>query len=228
MNTKITKRTDLTKVIDELNLKVGVEVGVRQGHFSEYILANSHIEKLYSVDAWMEEQDITLSVRKRCEKGKMDLWHQETINRLSKFGDRSIIIKDLSANAVNNFENESLDFIYLDASHIFSGFALDIIYWWDKLKWGGIYAGHDYWRKYRYSTAYVVNGFCMERKQLFLLTTDERKFPQYPPSWWLIKTQRNKDEFVKEFAKHKEIIKQQQKEMLENRRITIDIPYECF
>jgi len=223
----ITKRTEFTNIINELGLKTGVEIGVHKGGFSEHILTYSNIEKLYSIDAWIEDEPTTKAVRKRCEHGKMELNYQEAASKLSKFGNRSEIIRDLSENAVKKFENESLDFIYLDASHIFSGFSLDIINWWEKIRFGGLFAGHDCWRKYRYNVMYVVNGFCMEKKQLFFLTTDERQFPQYAPSWWLIKTKRDKKEFSNEFEKHKEILKKQAEEILKVKNIIVDLPYEC-
>jgi len=228
MNVRVTKRADFTKIINELGLKTGVEVGVHKGDFSEHILANSNIEKFYSIDAWMEDEATTRAARKKCEHGKMELCYQETVGKLSKFGDRSVIIRGLSENVVKQFKNESLDFIYLDASHMFTGFTMDLINWWEKLKWGGLFAGDDYWRKYRYDVMYATNGFCMEKKQLFFLTTEERQFPQFSPSWWLIKTKRHRRSFLKEFEKHKEILKKQSEEILRVKHIITDIPYECY
>jgi hypothetical protein len=228
MNAKITKREDFTKAINELGLKTGVEIGVHKGHFSEHILANSNIEKMYSVDAWLEDEEITKAVRKKCDEGKMELCYQETVKKLSRFGDRSVIIRGLSEDVVKQFENESLDFVYIDASHMFTGFTLDLINWWEKTKWGGLFSGHDYWRRYRYEVMYAVNGFCMENKQLFNITTEERQFPQFGSSWWLIKTKRHRKDFLREFQKHKEILKKQSEEILKIKHIITDIPYECY
>lgn len=227
---EITKRNLLVNLINDLGLKTGVEVGVHRGNFSEHILENSNIKTLYSIDAWSEDEELTKSARKKCERvgNKMAACYQETIDRLSRFGERSVIIKDLSENAAKKFPKESLDFIYLDASHRFTGFSLDIIYWWDALRWGGVFAGHDYWRRYRYEVAYVLNGFCLEHKQLFYLTTEERQFPLYGPSWFLIKTQRTKEQYIKEFELHKKILIDQQTKLRENKKIIADIPYECF
>ena len=227
MHSTITKREDFAKIINELGLKTGVEVGVHRGHFSECILANSNIEKMYSVDAWIEDQPTTRAVRKKCDRGKMELCYQETVDRLLKFGDRSIIMRELSENAVKQFDNESLDFVYLDASHMFTGYAMDLINWWEKIKWGGLFSGHDFWRKYRYDVMYATNGFCMEKKQLFFLTTEERQFPQFSPSWWLIKTKYHGKSFHHKFEDHKEFLKKQQAEIFKNKHIMIDIPYEC-
>jgi predicted O-methyltransferase YrrM len=226
----ITTRNELTKLINHLNLKRGVEIGVHKGVFSEHLLSNSSLETLYSIDAWLDDDDITMSARKRCDKvnDKNGRCHQETVERLEKFGQRSVIIKDLSTNAIQSFDDESLDFIYLDASHRFTGFALDMIYWWKKLKNGGVFAGHDYWRRYRYEVSYVVNAFCAEHKQLFYLTTNERTFPIYPPSWFLIKTDRKKSQYTEEFKEHKKLLLKQKEIILKEKRVMVDIPYECY
>ena len=49
-----------------------------------------------------------------------------------------------TASAARLFEDESLDFIYQDASHSYNGVKRDIDAWYPKLKKGGILAGHDY------------------------------------------------------------------------------------
>jgi hypothetical protein len=42
------------------------------------------------------------------------------------------------------FEDESLDFVYIDASHEYENVKNDLIYWYPKVKYGGVFAGHDY------------------------------------------------------------------------------------
>lgn len=220
----ITQRTQLAELINENNLKIGVEVGVAKGEFSEYLLSNSNIEMLYSIDAWSDDLETMRAFRRGSDVAKVDNYYQETLKRLQKFGGRSIVIRDFSERALEEFENESLDFIYLDASHLFSGFAIDLIKWWEKLKWGGIFAGHDYIRKRNYQVSYAVNGFCMEHKQFFYLTSGDNS-RHLTPSWWLIKTQRDRSTWTNEFPKYCEIIRAQSKEL--NRNIQVDIPYEC-
>lgn len=41
-------------------------------------------------------------------------------------------------------ENESLDYIYVDARHDYCGVKEDLNNFWPKLRTGGIFAGHDY------------------------------------------------------------------------------------
>ena len=46
--------------------------------------------------------------------------------------------------AVREIPDKSLDFVYIDAMHEFDPFTLDLICWSDKVRPGGIVAGHDY------------------------------------------------------------------------------------
>jgi len=225
----IKKRTEFVKLINEMGLKKGVEVGVAKGEFSEYLLKNSNLDILYSIDAWSSDLEKMKAYRTSVIVAYVDEYYEQTKKRLSPFGNRSVIIKDLSENAVKQFEKESLDFIYLDASHLFSGFAIDLINWWEKLKWGGLYAGHDFVRKSTYQISYAVNGFCSEHKQFYYLTTSDigskRGTIEIPnPSWWLIKTKRKKSVWVKELPQYKINIKKQADEL--NKYNKVDIPNE--
>jgi len=222
----IKKRTELVKIINELGLKKGVEVGVAQGEFSEYLLKNSNLDILYSIDAWSQDLEAMKAYRTASLMANMDKYYEKAKNTLSAFGSKSVIIKDISENAVKQFKNESLDFVYLDASHMFSGFALDLINWWEKLKFGGLFAGHDFKRKSTYQVCYAINGFCMEHKQFYYLTTsDDGRMAGVNPSWWLIKTKRDKATWTKEFKQYKVDIKKQAEEL--NKHIKADVIYEC-
>ena len=226
----IIKRTELVKLINDMKLKKGVEVGVANGEFSEYLLQYSKLDVLYSVDAWSKDLGLMKAYRTTQAVENVDKYYHEAVKKLSPFRNRSVIIKDLSENAVKNFKDEDLDFIYLDASHLFSGFAIDLINWWEKLRWGGLFAGHDFMRHKRstYQVSYAINGFCMEHKQLYYLTTDDNGSIHYNtpnPSWWLIKTKRNKETWVKEFKEYKPIIREQSNKL--NKYLKADIFYEC-
>jgi len=53
-------------------------------------------------------------------------------------------IKMKSMEAVKLYEDESIDFIFIDASHEYEDIKDDISNWILKLRGGGIIAGHDY------------------------------------------------------------------------------------
>jgi predicted O-methyltransferase YrrM len=53
-------------------------------------------------------------------------------------------IRMSSVEASNLYENESLDFVFIDAGHEYEDVKNDIITWLPKIKKGGILAGHDF------------------------------------------------------------------------------------
>ena len=53
-------------------------------------------------------------------------------------------IKLKSSLAYKLYKDESLDFVFIDASHIYSDVVSDILNWLPKVKIGGIIGGHDY------------------------------------------------------------------------------------
>lgn len=54
------------------------------------------------------------------------------------------LIKGISWEVASQFEDESLDFVFIDADHAFESVTKDLDAWWPKVKKGGIMAGHDY------------------------------------------------------------------------------------
>lgn len=53
-------------------------------------------------------------------------------------------IRMLSIEASKLYEDESLDFVYIDGSHDYESVKEDILAWIPKVKIGGVIAGHDY------------------------------------------------------------------------------------
>jgi cephalosporin hydroxylase len=58
------------------------------------------------------------------------------------------LIKALSWDAATQFEDESVDFVFIDAAHDFESVAKDIEAWYPKVRRGGTLAGHDYTYSY--------------------------------------------------------------------------------
>lgn len=121
---------------------VGVEIGVQRGLFSFELLSRWSTGTLYSVDRWEHVdgyQDVANLAQEEQEK-----LYEESISRLSQFGDRSIVVRKDSIEASKDFEDESLDFVYIDADHSYEGCLTDITAWYPKVKPGGVISGHDF------------------------------------------------------------------------------------
>lgn len=136
-----TGRSTLIEWFREFDFKVGVELGVDEGKLSRKICKANPQLKLYCVDAWENYDDYTDRLNKRDLPAKF-LKAQE---RLKGYNVR--FIRKYSMKAVRKFKKESLDFVYIDANHNLPYVMDDIIYWSQRVRPGGIVAGHD-WVRY--------------------------------------------------------------------------------
>jgi predicted O-methyltransferase YrrM len=132
-------RDELAVWFRELGFTRGAEVGVERGIFSQVILAANPEMEHYCVDAWRSYADY----RAWCNRSHLAQKYYEVKERLAAFPNVQLI-KAFSMNAVNQFEDESLDYVYIDANHELPWVMDDILEWSRKVRPGGIVAGHDY------------------------------------------------------------------------------------
>lgn len=129
-------RDQLTVLFKELGFKVGVEIGVLAGDYSELLCKNNPGLKLYGVDpykAYVQHKD----------QQQLDRFYEEAKSRLAPYKGYQFIIQP-SLEAVKDFEDNSLDFVYIDGAHDFFNVTADLTFWTPKVKPGGIISGHDY------------------------------------------------------------------------------------
>ena len=133
-------RAEFKFLIDEKKYLNCVEVGVCEGDYAA-VLAESRFEKLFLVDPWkyMENYiDIANS---------QDFIQEERYQKVKRrfIDDKRItLIRQTSLDAVKPFEDNQLDFVYLDGDHSYEAARDDINAWYKKIKSGGCLAGHDY------------------------------------------------------------------------------------
>lgn len=127
------------KLINAYNLKIGCEVGVATGGNSYSILKNTNVEKLYSVDPFAPELYPSFAT-----EGILELFFLRIKFRLGEFGNRSEMIRMYSLPAAHLFNDEELDFVFIDADHSYEATKQDIEIWYKKVKSGGIIGGDDY------------------------------------------------------------------------------------
>jgi len=120
-----------------------VEVGSWKGRSASFMaveIANSNKKiKFDCVDTWegsVEHVDYDVIV----EKKLYDVF-KSNIEPVKFFINP---VKMASLDAVNLYEDESLDFVFIDASHEYEDVKNDILAWLPKVKKGGVIAGHDY------------------------------------------------------------------------------------
>lgn len=127
-------RNNLAELIGEQGLNRGAEIGVRTGTFSRKLCqANPNIE-LYCIDPWT-------AIETKYPQEKQDRIYARAVDVLSPYNAK--LIKKTSMDALEDFEPESLDFVYIDGDHRFDYVMMDIICWSSKVRTGGIIGAHD-------------------------------------------------------------------------------------
>lgn len=127
-------RNDLAKLFNG----VGVEIGVEQGVFSEIICKTNFNVKLFCVDPWQPYKAYVDHQR----RDKLERFCWRARKRLYPYN--ATILRKTSMEAIKDFADNSLDFVYIDANHSYKFVTEDITEWAKKVKPGGIVSGHDY------------------------------------------------------------------------------------
>ena len=133
-------RDDLATLFHQLGFKVGAEVGVETGLYSQILCQRNPGLHLFAVDPWQAYR----GYREHVIQADQDRLYEKAKARLSSFDCE--LVRKFSVDAAKDFEDGALDFAYLDGNHEFSHVVNDLTSWAPKVRKGGIIAGHDYWQ----------------------------------------------------------------------------------
>jgi len=177
-------RKHLCRLFRKLGFRRGAEIGVERGHYSACICKCNPGIELYSIDPWKAYG----GYRDHVSQSKLDAFYGETKERLSvckNWGCKVHIVRKFSMEAVKDFEDGGLDFVYIDANHDFIHVAEDIWYWSKKVRKDGIVAGHDFVRRKGFicHVKDVVPAYCYSQgiRPWFVLRGEKT------PSWFYVK-----------------------------------------
>jgi hypothetical protein len=120
---------------------IGIEVGVLKAE-NAYILLSEclNISKLYGIDNYKPHTDYE-TVRTQAD---MEQYERLAVENTKTFGERYVLIKDDSKNAVNKFDAESVDFILIDADHTKEGVKAHLTEYYPILKKNGLLFVHNF------------------------------------------------------------------------------------
>lgn len=159
-------RNELAQYFRELGFKTGAEIGVLGGTYSIELCKAGM--KVYCVDSW--------GLGERRYKNYHFRKFEEAKKRLASY--EATLIRKKSEDAVKEFSDEQLDFIFIDANHHYEYVLQDITEWAKKVRKGGIISGHDYKTSHWPSVIEAVNEYTADRFKLNVLEDS---------TWWFVK-----------------------------------------
>ena len=133
-------------------LSLAVEIGTHRGDYARIFLDTWKGAKLVCVDPWSIPEGYEAQA-----KILEEVWgsktrgedYQSAVEKLKIHGlgtpeGRVVLFQGLSLDAVIEFEDESVDFVYVDGDHRYLEVHTDLRNWWYRLRKGGVLAGHDF------------------------------------------------------------------------------------
>lgn len=131
----------LLDLISELPNNISmIEIGCYAGESTKMFLESGKISKLYAIDPYFENYD---PLDPYAMAYKMSDVKQSFIENVVNKYSQVEFLNVTSEEAMNKFQEKSLDFIYIDANHQYEFVKKDLEFK-KFIKDGGIIAGHDY------------------------------------------------------------------------------------
>lgn len=128
---------------------VGVELGLyRAESFCLLLQVCPNIKTLYGIDAWLPYADEIndQGPPKLMDQKSIDLARISALHYIHYSGnaDRAVVLEEDTLKAADQFEDESLDFVFCDAHLSGEQLLAEMEAYYPKTKKGGLFAGHDW------------------------------------------------------------------------------------
>lgn len=164
----------LLQHIKENNFKNYLEIGLGGGQTMGFLMKNISDPDFvfYGVDPFVAHNNLHWMGR-RFKQEAFDT-NRKQVEKL--FEDkRGIFYNMFSHDAAKEFEDKSLDIVFVDGNHAYQYVLEDLEDWYPKVKEGGIFCGHDYHARkgMRYHcVALAVNNFTKKINKQVLTAPD--------------------------------------------------------
>ena len=123
-------------------VEIGTFLGRSLSYLAVEIINSGKNIRLDAVDTW-EGSPLEPFQQEQNEVIDKTLY-DDFLKNIEPVKDYINVVKSDSVEASKLYEDESLDFIFIDASHHYEFVKADIQAWYPKLKKGGYIGGHDY------------------------------------------------------------------------------------
>jgi predicted O-methyltransferase YrrM len=143
-------RRAIAKMLRDCKCRRGVEIGTLRGDSAVMWLRDNSRLHLTCIDPYDEYNS-------RRSQRNLDSNYETAVETLKPYN--ATIIRKTSLDVVDDFENRSIDFLYIDGNHEFDHVMQDMICWIPKVKESGIVAIHDYCVFWWSGVMTAVNAF---------------------------------------------------------------------
>jgi SAM-dependent methyltransferase len=189
-----TRHILLDKIKSHLGeIGTAIEIGTWRGDFANLMCSKLQPNKFYAVDPFALYEGYTdkPDVNEFSSQKNLDALAARVADRIGKMlpEGRSELLRDLSCNAVNQFDDNSVDLVYIDADHKYEPVLADIRAWYAKVKPGGILCGDDYIEGShieKFGVIQAVKDFASENNLQFAVTSGTN------PTWVFCKENTNR------------------------------------
>ena len=159
--------TDMLKELKNLkgNNSTMIEIGSYMGESTMLFASSNIFNKIYTIDPhdgieeFNERENITWG----------EVINEYELN--TRYFDNIELISDYSYNVVYRFDDNSIDFIYIDGRHDYESVKRDLKLYLPKLKLNVIIGGHDYSEKQWPDVYKAVNEVMGEPDKVFIDTS---------------------------------------------------------
>ena len=120
---------------------VGIEIGTCRAESTSFLLEKCpNIDRIFTIDPYKAYDDWNGEINQNV----IDKFMMIAQENLKSYGDRARMIRETSNDAVNNFTDTLVDFIFVDGDHSYEQTLADCESYYPFLKKGGFFCGHDY------------------------------------------------------------------------------------
>ena len=143
-------RDSIPQILKDLKFKIGAEIGTEKGLFMMQLVKRNPGMKMFAVDPYVQYNGYNSWVPE-IFIGNYQIAH----DRLDQYNVE--FIRKYSMDALVDFEDGSLDFVYIDGNHAYEYVRDDIAGWITKVRSGGIISGHDYVKARKSKSGGMIN-----------------------------------------------------------------------